>query len=40
MSIRDRGPFWVMLPLSTRPELDEELYHRLMVWQLSEIILE
>ncbi|WP_273004526.1 hypothetical protein [uncultured Marinobacter sp.] len=40
MSVRDRGPFWIMLPLSERPELDDPLYHRFMVWQLSGIELE
>jgi len=40
MSVRDRGPFWVILPLSQRPELDEEAFHRYMVWQLSGIELE
>lgn len=37
LSIRDRGPYWLMLPLSDRPELDNEQYHRLLVWQLSRI---
>lgn len=37
LSIRERGPFWIMLPLSERPELDEESYHRLLVWQLQRI---
>lgn len=37
MSVRDRGPFWVILPLSDRPELDDENYHRYMIWQLNEI---
>jgi hypothetical protein len=37
MSIRQRGPFWVMLPLSDRPELDHEDFHRFMVWQLDQI---
>ncbi|WP_296935334.1 hypothetical protein [uncultured Marinobacter sp.] len=40
MSVRDRGPFWVILPLSERPELDNEDFHRYMVWQLSGIELE
>jgi len=40
MSVRDRGPYWVILPLSDRPELDNEDFHRLMVWQLREIRLE
>lgn len=37
LSIRDRGPYWLILPLSDRPELDNEQYHRLLVWQLSRI---
>lgn len=37
LSLRDRGPFWIILPLSDRPELDNENYHRLLVWQLSHI---
>lgn len=37
MSVRDRGPFWVILPLSERPELDNEHFHRYMIWQLSRI---
>ena len=40
MSIRERGPFWIILPLSDRPELDDENYHRFMVWQLNAIRLE
>ncbi|RBP75570.1 molybdopterin-dependent oxidoreductase [Marinobacter nauticus] len=37
MSIRQRGPYWIMLPLSERPELDSEDFHRYMVWQLNRI---
>ncbi len=37
MSVRDRGPFWIMLPLSDRPELNIPEMHRYMVWQLSSI---
>lgn len=37
MSVRERGPFWIMLPLSERSELDNPDYHRFMVWQLSRI---
>lgn len=40
MAVRDLGPFWVMLPLSDRPELDTLLNHRFMVWQLTHIELE
>jgi len=37
LSIRERGPYWVILPLSEREELDSEHYHKLMVWQLYKI---
>lgn len=37
LSVRERGPFWIMIPLSDRPELDNEDFHRLMIWQLSKI---
>ncbi|PPK49961.1 hypothetical protein [Marinobacter persicus] len=40
MSVRQRGPFWLMLPMSDRPELDHEDYHRFMVWQLQRIKLQ
>lgn len=37
LSIRERGPYWVILPLSEREELDSEHYHKLMVWQLRKV---
>lgn len=37
LSIRERGPYWVILPFSENPELDNEQYHRLSVWQLHQI---
>ena len=37
MSVRSRGPFWVMLPLAQQPALDNPDNHRLMIWQLSSI---
>lgn len=37
MSVRNKGPLWIMLPLSDQPHLNDVSYHRLMVWQLSEI---
>ncbi|EAR07971.1 hypothetical protein MED297_04954 [Reinekea sp. MED297] len=40
MSVRDKGPIWVMLPLTEQPELNTPQYHRLMVWQLNRITLE
>ncbi|MCL1479057.1 hypothetical protein MIH18_06995 [Marinobacter sp. M3C] len=39
MSIRDRGPFWIILPLNKRPDLENENFYRLMIWQLSDIII-
>jgi hypothetical protein len=38
MSIRDRGPFWIIFPLTRRPDLENEDFYRLMIWQLSDII--
>ena len=38
MSIRDRGPFWIIFPLTKRPDLENEDFYRLMIWQLSDII--
>ncbi|WP_143751111.1 hypothetical protein [Marinobacter sp. LV10MA510-1] len=39
MSIRDRGPFWIIFPLIKRPDLENEDFYRLMSWQLSDIII-
>jgi hypothetical protein len=39
MSIRNRGPFWIIFPLTRRPDLENEDFHRLMIWQLSDIII-
>ncbi|MBD3657100.1 hypothetical protein [Marinobacter sp.] len=37
LSIRERGPYWIILPLTDRKELDSEHFHKLMVWQLQKI---
>lgn len=29
MSVRDRGPFWIIFPLTDEPDLDNEDFHRL-----------
>ncbi len=39
MSIRDRGPFWIIFPLTKRPDLENEDFYRLIIWQLSDIII-
>ncbi|TNE79564.1 MAG: hypothetical protein EP339_03450 [Gammaproteobacteria bacterium] len=40
MSVRNHGPFWVILPLSDRPELDNQDFHKFMIWQLDRIELD
>jgi hypothetical protein len=37
MSVRSRGPFWIVLPLTQQPDLDVPENHSLMIWQLSGI---
>lgn len=37
LTLRNKGPLWVIYPLSQHPELDKEIYHSRMVWQLSAI---
>ncbi|CAG8998729.1 MAG: hypothetical protein CENE_00689 [Candidatus Celerinatantimonas neptuna] len=38
MSVRDRGPLWLMLPVFRYPELKDNQYNSYMVWQLRRII--
>lgn len=37
MKIRDKGPVWLMLPLSEDKELDKKRYHELLIWQLKAL---
>ncbi|HGH6024966.1 TPA: oxidoreductase [Vibrio mimicus] len=37
MAIRDRGPIWSIYPLTSSKELDNEILHSRMVWQISSI---
>lgn len=37
MSVRDKGPFWVIFPLSEYPEINNTDYHAKMIWQLKEV---
>ena len=37
MKIRDKGPIWLMLPLSELQQLDKKQYHELLVWQLKKL---
>lgn len=38
MTIRDKGPLWVMFPFDDDPELQQERFYSLSVWQLTELI--
>jgi hypothetical protein len=37
MPIKDKGPYWVMYPISSNPKLDTQFYHGRMVWQVKYI---
>ncbi|ART79492.1 hypothetical protein [Oceanisphaera avium] len=37
MRIRDKGPTWLMLPLSDLKELNNKRYHELLIWQLKTL---
>jgi hypothetical protein len=37
MRVRDKGPIWVIYPLSDFPELRKEEHHQAMVWQLKSL---
>ncbi len=37
MSRRNKGPIWVIYPLSQHAELNQTVYHRKMVWQVKEL---
>ena len=37
MSVRDKGPLWVMYPISDNPELDDPSVHSRLIWQLVAI---
>ncbi|WP_375057873.1 hypothetical protein [Zobellella sp. DQSA1] len=34
LKIRDKGPIWILLPLSDYPEFNTKQHHEMMVWQL------
>ncbi|MDF2155838.1 oxidoreductase [Vibrio sp. CAU 1672] len=38
--IRDKGPYWIIYPLSRYPELDTSQYHAQMVWQVNTMSVE
>ncbi|WP_157822361.1 molybdopterin-binding oxidoreductase [Psychromonas sp. Urea-02u-13] len=40
LTIRTKGPIWVILPMDDYAELDAAVYHDFMVWQLVKINVE
>ena len=39
LSIRDKGPLWVMYPLDDHDELQDPAYNSRLIWQLTKMIL-
>lgn len=37
MRIRDKGPLWIIYPMSDFPELNHQRHHPAMVWQLNRL---
>lgn len=37
MRVRDKGPIWLLYPMSDYPELDSSIHHASMVWQLNRL---
>lgn len=37
MSVRDKGPFWIIYPMSDHPELNDPGYNDRLIWQLSKM---
>ena len=37
MTVRDKGPLWLMYPISSHPELDDPIYRGRIIWQMNEI---
>lgn len=39
MTVRNKGPYWLVYNLSKYPEIDNAAYHSQMVWQIDEILI-
>ncbi len=37
LSVRERGPIWVIYPFSDHPDLDGRVYRQRSIWQLSHV---
>jgi hypothetical protein len=40
MSVRDKGPIWLIYPMDDHPSLQDEDYNGRLVWQLKHILVE
>jgi hypothetical protein len=40
MSVRDRGPLWIVFPYDSNPRLTTDAYLNRSVWQLKELVVE
>ena len=40
MSVRDKGPFWIIYPMTDHPELQDPIYNDRLIWQLASIELD
>ena len=40
LSVRERGPVWIIYPWSSHPELDTRVHRKRSVWQLHELVVE
>lgn len=38
LTLRDKGPIWIIYPLSDHPSLRQQEVHARMVWQLKELV--
>ncbi|MFA0056772.1 MULTISPECIES: hypothetical protein [Vibrio] len=37
MSVRDKGPYWLIYPLTSTPDIDNTDFHGKMIWQIRDI---
>ena len=40
LSVRDKGPIWVVYPMSEHPELRDNIYNSRLIWQLRRLEVE
>ena len=37
MPVREKGPYWLIYPLSSKPEINNTDFHARMIWQIRDI---